>query len=321
MARMAVILLLVLLAACAPVTAPPGPENTAPAVASDYFTTRDGLRLPLRHWDAGKPRAVVVALHGMSDYSNAFDMPASWWAEQGITTYAYDQRGFGKAPNTGLWPGGEALRQDLTDCVEAVRARHPGLPIFALGESMGGAVVLSALAGPDPPRVDGVIVVAPAVWSREDMPVPYRVALWLTAHTFPWMHVSGKGLKIWPSDNIEMLRKLSRDPLFQKETRADAVWGLVNLMDAGRKAPQRLDARNISTPPMLLLYGAKDQIIPREPTEAVAKELGSRAEVHVYPNGYHMLLRDLDGPGIWKDVAEWIDKHTPTAALQSPPRP
>jgi len=312
MARTAALLLCAALmcAACTPMTAPMGTESTTPAVLADSFVTRDGLELPLRHWDAAKPRAVIVALHGMSDYSNAFDMPANWWAEHGITTYAYDQRGFGKAPNLGIWPGGKALRLDLVDCVEAVRTKNPGVPVFALGESMGGAVVLSALAEPNPPRVDGVILVAPAVWSRSDMPVLYRIALWLTAHTVPSMHLSGKGLNIWPSDNIEMMRKLSRDPLFQKQTRADAVWGLVDLMDAGRKAPERFAAGGIQTPPILLLYGAKDQIIPREPTEAVVTELGSRAEVHKYPNGYHMLLRDLDGPSIWKDVADWIDSRS-----------
>jgi len=292
-----------ILAGCAPVIAPRGIENDVPSIDADTFLTRDGLRLPLRHWDAGHPHAVIVALHGMSDYSNAFDMPAAWWAAQGITTYAYDQRSFGKAPHPGIWPGSEALRQDLSDCVDAVRIRNPGLPVYALGESMGGAVVLSSLAGANPPHVDGVILVAPAVWSRQDMPVPYRVAMWLTAHTMPWLELSGKGLKIWPSNNIEMMKKLSRDPLFQKKTRADAVWGLVDLMDAARKAPAHLGP---DVPPILFLYGAKDQIIPRPPTEAVAKELGGRAEVREYPNGYHMLLRDLDGPSIWKDVATWI---------------
>jgi len=293
----------VALAACAPVIAPHGIENDMPAIDTDTFLTRDGLRLPLRHWNADHPRAVMVALHGMSDYSNAFDMPASWWATQGITIYAYDQRGFGKAPHPGVWPGSEALRQDLSDCVDAVRARHPGLPVYVLGESMGGAVVLSSLVDANPPHVDGVILVAPAVWSRSDMPVPYRVAMWLTAHTMPWLKLSGKGLKIWPSDNIEMMKKLSRDPLFQKQTRADAVWGLADLMDSARKAPAHIGA---GAPPVLFLYGAKDQIIPRAPTEATAKELGSRAEVHEYPNGYHMLLRDLDGPNIWKDIVAWI---------------
>ncbi len=320
MARLAGILvcvILAVLAGCAPVTAPLGLEHLSPALADDSFVTRDGTALPLRHWDAKAPRAVIVALHGMSDYANAFAMPAPFWASQGITTYAYDQRGFGRAPNTGIWPGSVVMQQDLSDCVEAVRTRHPGLPIYALGESMGGAVVLTSLAGAAPPRVAGVILVAPAVWSRDDMPFYYRTALWLTAHTVPWMTFSGSGLKIWPSDNIPMLRANGRDPLFQKKARTDAIWGLVNLMDEARHAPETLK----SAPPILMLYGEKDQIIPRAPTEAVVKALEAKApsisaQVHVYPKGYHMLLRDLNAAVVWKDVVAFIDQHA--TAVSSP---
>ena len=67
MARLAVILFCVILAGCAPVTAPLGLSETAPAVSDDTFTARDGVALPLRHWDAAAPRAVIVALHGMND--------------------------------------------------------------------------------------------------------------------------------------------------------------------------------------------------------------------------------------------------------------
>jgi len=291
-----------LLAACAPRLAEQGIESAKPTIQGDAFLTRDGLKLPLRHWDAPAPAAVIVALHGMSDYSNAFDMPASWWATQGITTLAYDQRSFGQSPNPGVWPGADALRGDLSDFVEAAHAKYPGVPVYALGESMGGAVVLSSLATDRPSRVDGVILVAPAVWSRSDMPLSYRVALWSASHTLPWLTLSGKGLKIWPSDNMAMLRKLSHDPLFQHQTRADAVYGLVNLMDEARHAPEKLP----NTPPILFLYGAKDQIIPKEPTEAVVAELGKRARVQRYEHGYHMLLRDLEGKAVWTDIRDWI---------------
>jgi acylglycerol lipase len=280
-----------------------GAGAAKPAIEGDVFVTRDGLKLPVRHWDAPQPIAVIVALHGMSDYSNAFDMPGTWWAQHGITTLAYDQRSFGRSPNPGIWPGADALRGDLDDFVEAARAKYPHVPVYAMGESMGGAVVLSALAATHPPHADGVILVAPAVWSRSDMPLSYRVALWVTAHTMPGLTLSGKGLKIWPSDNIEMMRKLARDPLFQHETRADAVYGLVNLMDEARHAPARLPPQ---TPPILFLYGAKDQIIPKEPSEAVIAALGPRATVHRYEHGYHMLLRDLDGETVWSDVRDWI---------------
>src|ERR1700720_3093130 len=184
--RNAIALIFLALYACAPELAPRGPGNDAPAAEDGAFITRDGLRLPLRHWDAAKPRAIIVALHGMSDYSQAFDLPGPWWAEHGISVYAYDQRGFGAAPNAGLWPGTFSLCADLDDFVEAARAKFPRIPIYALGESMGGSGVLAAMASARPPRVDGVILVAPAVWSRNDMPASYRAALWFAARTLPW---------------------------------------------------------------------------------------------------------------------------------------
>ncbi len=307
--RFAALLAAGLCFACAPTLVAHGPASEAPVIEENYFVARDGTHLPFRHWDAANPKAVIVALHGMSDYSEAFDMPGPWWAFNGIEVYAYDQRGFGHGPNPGLWAGGDTMRADLDDVVDAVQAKYPGVPVYALGESMGGAVVLSALAGPHPPHIAGAILVSPAVWSRADMPLSYSAALWLAAHTVPWLHLSGEGLKIWPSDNVPMLRKLSRDPVYQHKARADQVYGLVNLMDEARAAPRHLTV----TTPILFLHGAKDQVIPRDSADATAKELGARADVRLYPNGYHMLLRDLYGERVWSDIAEWIDR-TNTAA-------
>ena len=282
-----------------------GGEPATPHFTADHLIARDGEELPLRTWKADDTKAVIVALHGMGDYSNFIAMPAEDWAKHGITTLAFDQRGFGQSKHSGEWAGGDVMRNDFADALAAARVAYPNAPIYALGESMGGAVVLSALAEPNPPKPDGVILVAPAVWSRNDMPLTYRTALWLAAHTFPGWHVSGRGVvHIWPSDNIPMLRAYSRDPLVQKDTRADAVWGLANLMDDARHAPEHIT----NPPPILLLYGKNDQVIPAPPTEAVVAELGSKAEVHRYEHGYHLLLRYLDGPSIWQDIETWIEK-------------
>ena len=300
-----------LLAACAPSFGPAVTGSATPSVGDDAITARDGTRLPLRRWDAqgGKPRAVIVALHGMNDYSNAFDMPGKIWAKQGITTLAYDQRGFGKSENSGIWAGADTMRGDLDDAVAAARARYPGVPVFALGESMGGAVVLTALGSTPAPTVDGVILVAPAVWSRGDMPMLYRVALFLGAHVLPNMilpnSAAGRVKKIVASDNIPMLIALGKDPLFQKETRTATLYGLVNLMDEARTAPERIT----NAPPILFLYGANDQIIPKEPTEAVIAGLGDKAKVKRYDHGYHMLLRDLEGESVDRDIADWIFRN------------
>ena len=298
---------LLLLAGCAPDFAQSGDARMTPVIGGEMLVAWDGAQLPLRCWEAqGKPRAVLVGLHGMSDYSNAFDMPGKVWAKQGISIIAYDQRGFGRNPNLGVWAGADTMRADLNDAMAAARIHYPGLAVYALGESVGGAVVLTALASENPPAVDGVILVAPAVWSRGDMPILYRAALFLGAHLLPGMILSntaaGRVVKITPSDNIPLLIALGKDPLFQKRTRTVTLYGLVNLMDEARTAPDRIK----TAPSILFLYGANDQVIPAGPAQAVIAGLGTKATVRKYAHGYHMLLRDLEGEVVDKGVADWV---------------
>ena len=63
----------------------------------DAFVSFDGSRLGLTQWEAqGPPKAVLIGVHGMNDYARAFALAAPYWAQNGVTTYAYDQRGFGQ---------------------------------------------------------------------------------------------------------------------------------------------------------------------------------------------------------------------------------
>ncbi|MCA3696134.1 MAG: alpha/beta hydrolase, partial [Aquidulcibacter sp.] len=103
----------VLLAACTPVRQNaqiPGPGYQGPHFTPTQFVSFDGTALGLSTWQAQtpEPKAVIVALHGMNDYARAFETAAPYWAARGITTYAYDARGFGRSPQRGVW-GNEAL--------------------------------------------------------------------------------------------------------------------------------------------------------------------------------------------------------------------
>src|SRR5438477_7449193 len=115
--------------------------TASPARFTDSgFIAADGVSLPLRKWlPQGEVKAVILALHGFNDYSNAFTMPAPLWAEHGIATYAYDQRGFGGAPMRASWAGSARLAGDAVTATRLLRAIYPGRPIYLLGESMGVA--------------------------------------------------------------------------------------------------------------------------------------------------------------------------------------
>ena len=336
---LAVPLVMLFLAACAtPHVAAPGGEVSAPALGEEYFLTRDGRHLPLRWWlpqevDAekgGQPTAIIGALHGFNDYSNAFETTGTFLARRGIATFAFDQRGFGAGPQAGLWAGVAAMTGDARDFAQALGERYPGVPLFLLGESMGAAVVMTAMTENTPgavAAVEGIILLAPAVWARETMN-PFQVGLlWLAAHTLPGVTLTGRGLRIRASNNTAMLRALTADPLVIKETRVDAMYGLTNLMDAALASSSSVAEMAASSVaergvPVLILYGRRDEVIPSEPVTVLLERLpgmgggdrpgdsdggGSGITLGVYDRGFHMLTRDLEGWRVLEDMAGWID--------------
>jgi acylglycerol lipase len=338
--RAALIAPLLLLGTCGPAAdteirlANPAPPNPVAAAAASLparltdreFIAGDGARLPLRQWlPKGRVAAVILALHGFNDYSEAFAMPAQVWAARGIATYAYDQRGFGGAPGRGLWAGEGQLAVDAITASRLLRLRYPGRPLFLLGESMGGAVTILAATGaidgvaprqdgmPVAAEADGVILSAPAVWGRATMDLWPKLGLFAGVRLFPDMILSGRQVRIVASDNLPMLQALGRDPMVLKGARIDAVYGLVDLMDNALAAAPRL-AR-----PTLLLYGAHDQLVPRLSIEDFVAHLpsdpGHRRRLAYYGQGYHLLLRDLEGAAVAGDVASWI--ADPAAPLPS----
>ena len=284
-----------------------GPVKIEPRLTTDAVIAADGYRLPLRRWtpEPGVPtRAVILALHGFNDYSKSFDGPGGYFAGRGVAMYAYDQRGFGATRDPGVWAGGDTLAADARAVLKLLVKAHPGSPVFLMGESMGGAAAVLALTSGEPLPVRGVVLSAPAVWGFETMDFWPRTALKLANAALPGMVATAPPeLNIRPSDNIAMLRALADDPLVIKGARVDALHGLTEMMGAALAALPRLDL------PTLALYGAHEQVLPPEPVAKARALLAAnpKATVKVYPDGWHMLLRDLQAARVWEDAAAWID--------------
>ncbi|MDX2101400.1 MAG: alpha/beta hydrolase [Alphaproteobacteria bacterium] len=289
---------------CGPHIRAPGPAVQTPTLTDTAVIAGDGAHLPLRRWAAPTPRGVILALHGFNDYGLFIEEPAAALAAAGYHVYALDQRGFGGAPNRGRWAGTAGYIADLRATIALLRQRHPDLPLTLLGESMGAAIMLVANAE-TPLPVEGLVLSAPAVWGRSVMGPMQRGALWLFARILPWFELTGEGTGRTPSDNIEMLRRLGRDPLVIKSTRIDAIHGLVDLMDAALASAPKQPA----LPPMLILYGRREDIVP---PRAVCEFLTAlprtdARRLALYPQGYHMLLRDRAAAIPIADVVAWLN--------------
>ena len=269
---------------------------------------------PVTAWSPpGRPRAVILALHGFNDYSASFAELGRYAAQRGILVEAYDQPGFGAQPDRGSWPGTEALVAALEEAIQGVHRRYPAVPLFVLGESMGGAVALLALSRHGAPPIAGLILVAPAVWNGPDLPEASLATLRVLATLAPLLRVSGRNLNLYASDNIEMLRALGRDPLYLRQTRLDGVAGLVALMGEAQVEASKPKV------PLLVLLGARDQMVkPQAARRFVATLDPAGCSVVTYLNGWHLLLRDHQRERVFADLLAWVDGEPLPSGLDHP---
>jgi len=287
------------LAACAV------PPATAPETTWPPPTRRFGPE--------GRPQAVVVALHGFNDRKAAFDAFGARARTAGVEVIAYDQAGFGARASRGAWPGTERLVADLQQAVANARAEAPGRPVFVLGTSMGAAVAMAALDRADAPPVAGVILAAPAAWAGDRLNPLLRASLWLTATVAPGIELSGRGLDIQASDNIEMLRALGRDPLYLPTATAANMQGLVRLMDEALALAPTLAV------PRLVLIGERDEVMPEAAYDMLLDQLaGPDCTVVRYPEGWHLLLRDHQRERVFADILAWLEGGAPPSGRAEP---
>lgn len=290
------------LGGCAIRLVPEGAAISAPTRTEGAFVMADGTKLDYRVWrPVDEPRAVILALHGMNDSRDAWEVPGPAFAAAGIEVIAPDQRGFGATTERGYWPGTATLVSDARTMVRLVRASHRTSRVYVMGESMGGAVAICLAASPHPPPIDGTILISPAVWGRGEMNIFERAGLWAMYHTVPGMRLTGSIVKVKASDNREAMRRLSTDPLTLHATRVDAVKGLVDLMDTALASVGRMRG------PTLFLYGGKDDLIPKRAAAAAWERLPMGTQTAFYPGAYHLMLRDLDRAAPIDDVIAWID--------------
>jgi alpha-beta hydrolase superfamily lysophospholipase len=311
------LILLVLLAACTPQWQEIGPPVDTPHFTDKAFHTADGADLPLRIWlPWDKPlEASIIGLHGFNDYNRAFDAPGKGLARRGFALYAFDQRGFGGAPQRGLWSSTDQMIVDLATAARLAKAAHPDKPVYLLGESMGAAVMLAAVTRHADMPVDGIILAAPAIWGWQTQSSLNRAVMDFAMAVMPRVAVQPNGVYREASNNHYMLRQMWRDPKIIKATRVDTAFGLVELMTEAFDAGAKLTGK----PRWLIMFGDREDILT---SDSVARFVASlpklppaQGRLALYPQSHHMMLRDLQARVLYDDIAAWI--RDPAANLPS----
>jgi acylglycerol lipase len=263
--------------------------------------TRDGLELRTYEWPAAAPRAHLLLVHGIAEHAGRYEKVAAQLASAGITTHAYDQRGFGGSGGHRAYiDRWSQYHDDLEDRLAAVRSAANGLPVVLYGHSMGGLIALGYTLA-DPPRQlpDLLVLSAPAIdaavpaWKRALADIlSGAMPRFAIANTFP-----AGGLSSDPAVETAYLA----DPLAVHRTTTRLGSSLFREQDRVQGALAGAAALPVTT---YVLHGADDPIVP----EGASRSLEGRANVtrRVYPGLHHETHNEPSGAAVIADTIAWV---------------
>jgi alpha-beta hydrolase superfamily lysophospholipase len=264
---------------------------------------RDGLHLMARWWPVARPRATVVVAHGVGEHGGAYaHLAEAVGGALAIDVVALDFRGHGRSPGRrGVVRRYEELVSDLRDAVGRVRGLHPGLPLFVLGHSNGGQVVLRlALESID--GIHGVVASNPPI--RIAMPVPsakLKLGKLLLALA-PWLTLRAETPLTWMTRDPAMQTIHRKDRLRHDRISAPLYFGMV---EGGQMLLAR--AAEIRAPMLMLIGGSDPLICPRSGHDFYERVGSLDKTLHLYPRMLHEPFNELGREQVFDDLIRWLD--------------
>jgi alpha-beta hydrolase superfamily lysophospholipase len=270
------------------------------------FNGSGGIELFRRRWrppEVSATKAVVALVHGAGEHCGRYDNLVNWLVPRGYAVHAFDQRGHGRSPGArGHVNTFAEIRDDVGLFLDCVRQDEPGRPLFLLGHSTGGLIVLDYVLH-DSAGLDGVIASGPLL-----SPLPLSPVL---------IAVSKLLARVWPGlllpTGLEV-EALSRDP---EVVTAYVQDPLVHGMGSPRMAMELTAAIAWTQEhagelnlPSLIVHGGDDRLCFPQSSLAFFEEVSfPDKERYEYEGYYHEIFNEPGREQVLADVEAWLERH------------
>jgi alpha-beta hydrolase superfamily lysophospholipase len=257
-----------------------------------------------------RPRAIAIAVHGLTMHGGTFDTMARRLAANGVIVYAPDLRGYGrwmpdKNGNQRYKEASvdyESSYSDLVSLVKSAKQQYPDLPMFCIGESLGTAMALRA-ASEMPDAFQGIVLSSPAVklhafiWSKLEMSGPIMV------NPNRQMDLV-KYIKKFASEDPQIVAGALNDPLVRKRLSILDLYHTVTtcrpVLDYAKRVPEKVS--------VLVIQGGDDRMVQSKAVIRLISELKSTDQTvrWFHDRGHVLLETDFVRPDTLATVAQWV---------------
>ena len=279
--------------------------------------------------------ATLLIVHGMAEHSRRYAEFAQFLADHGIAVATYDQLGHGQtiksADDLGFFAEEHPVQSLLKDVIimaDSLKARHPNVPHFIMGHSMGSFIVRNVLKH-HARNFNGAILMGTAdanPLTKVLLPVNKVLAKaapkkknTLLANTMNKVLNSKLNNRTssspfaWLNEDPAAVEAYEADPLTGFEFTNNGFMTLFTLMEAGlNKNWATTITKNF---PMLLVSGENDPIGDmgkgiRKIASRLEKQNFSNITLQLYPHMRHEPLHEQNKEQVYQDILDWINSNT-----------
>lgn len=264
----------------------------------------DGTGLFWRSWAPEEPRAALLFVHGLAEHSGRYEATARFFVKRRLAGYALDLRGHGKSQGRRVHVDSfDDYLADVNAALALVRGRHPTLPLFLVGHSMGGLIViLYVLAKPQ--AVAGAMVSSPllAAHPSAEPSSALKAVSRILSSVAPRLLIASNLNTAALSRDPAVVEAYVKDPLVTSKVSPRWFASLQTAM-----AQARLGAPSLAAP-MLLMQSGADRLVDPEATRRWAQAAPPEALEFVWWDGlFHEMFNEPEREQVLDRAAGWIE--------------
>jgi len=308
------------------------------------FTMTDpiGVNIHVYEWlpDPGSPiRGILQISHGMCETAARYAHFAETLTQAGYAVYANDHRGHGKTAGKVdlLGDAGENgfywMRRNLIQLAGIATDKHEGIPIFLFSHSMGSFLVQKLmceedsdvyagfiLSGTNGPRAmlsfgENLAKILTKVQGERHRSVLLNSVVFSSYnHSFSPVRTAFD----WLSSNPDEVDQYISDPFCGAICTTRFFRDFFGLLREIHR-PESLCKLSIDKP-IYLLSGDKDPVGMSgkgvlQLVEIYRQQGVKDLEYHLYPNGRHEMLHEVNRDQVAADILDWLVRHLPSEAM------